>query len=558
MYSSSERLILLRPGAIVCLFAAWLFLVASSAAQTDNPDTAPPPAPSIARDLSGVVVNSVTGEPVRRAIVQVAASTGVQWSVLTDAEGRFEFPALPESEMAVAAHKPGFFNDLELHPETFQPEMMHVGANSQPFVLKLLPEGMISGHVATLKGDPIEDSPVRLLREHIVDGRKRWELRGQAVTDEDGQFRIANLVPGRYLLATGPNLPGARMFGPARLVRQEGFGTIFYPGVADLESASPLAISAGQQVQADFALKAEPIFKVTGLVIGLAPGAGAGLQFMSKAGEVLPAPVNLDIRTGKFEAAIPGGSYVLHLSSSDGSGNVVGADLPLVVNSDVEGVSLVLGSSITLPVHLDRRPARTAAEQAAAIGTGGREQAFSTVRLTSTESRIDYVELLADANEKGALAFHNLMPGRYSLDIAATPPWYVRSATSGTIDLLREDLVVASGHRPEPLEVVLRDDGCGVHGRIWDNGQPSGGAVLLFSSHASLAHAQVSVIPAGAEFSFVGLAPGDYKLLAFDSLDGLEYRNPEALSPYLSRAVSIALQANETVSVNVERESSGK
>jgi hypothetical protein len=509
-----------------------------------------------------MVVNSVTGEPVRRALVQVLtgpSTGGTPLSALTDSEGHFEFSSLPEAVIFMGARKPGFFNELELHPENYQPDIVHLTADTQSVVLKLLPESVIFGHVATVKGEPIEDSPVRILQEHIVDGRKRWEQRGQAMTDEDGQFRIANLVPGQYLLVTGPSLHDARFsVGRARSVREEGFGTMFYPGVPELDAATPIVISGGQQVQADFALKAEPIFRISGFVVGLVAGMGAGLQFMSRAGEVIPAPVSFDMQSGKFGAKVPGGVYVLQLRSSDSTGNVATTDLPLVVSGDMEGVSLALGSSIKLPINVDLRPTAVRAEHTNANQLIGAEP-LSSVRLISTERRLVTEEFQADRNDKGGgLAVRNLTPGRYSVEIAPASPWYVRSVSSGTTDLLREDLVVSPGRRPDPLEVVLRDDSAGVHGTIRVDGQPAAGAVLLFSEQMSSAHAQIAVTAAGAEFMFSGLAPGDYRVLAFDSIDGLEFRNPEVLSSYLSKAVQVTLPPNELASINVERISAGK
>lgn len=554
----------MAPARVLAVWLLTLLLAVAlpATAQSDTPDIAPPPAPLSMHTLSGVVVNSVTGEPVRRALVQAGSSVGgSQLSVLTDAEGRFEFPALPESDIVMTARKPGFFGDLELHPETYQPDILHLSADTPSLVLKLLPESTVVGHVATVKGEPIEDMPVRLLQEHIVDGRKKWELRGQAITDEDGQFRVSDLVPGQYLLAAGPRLPDAMMpVRRLRSAREEGFGTIFYPGVPELGAATPLAITGGQQWQADFALKAEPLFKVSGLVVGLAPGIGAALQFMNKAGEVVSAPVAFDIQSGKFEVRIPAGSYLLQLRASDPSGQAAVADSPLIVNGDVEGLSLVLGPPITIPVKVDLRATGVPVPQASVTSLGPKNtQGLSSLRLISTGNRIQAEEFMADAMEKGgSIAVHNVSPGHYSVEIAPIPPWYVRSVTSGTTDLLRDDLVISSGHRPDPLEVVLRDDCAGVHGTIRVDGQPAGGAVLLISDQMSPSHAQAAVVPASAEFLFAGIAPGEYKLLAFDSIDDLEFRNPDVLGPYLSKAVSVTLEPNEVANINVERINRGK
>ena len=202
-------------------------------------------------------------------------------SVLTDSEGRFEFPALPESDMSLLVHKPGYFSGLELNPSNFEPEVVHLSADISNLSLLLLPEGLIAGHVATTKGDSVEDSPVRVFREVVSNGYRHWEVRGQASTDEDGQFRIVDLMPGRYLLATGPNVPSvraSRMRGP----RKDGYGTLFYPGVADMESATPLVITGGQQLQTDFASKLEPGLSGVRHARWIFAGIGMGMQFPSR------------------------------------------------------------------------------------------------------------------------------------------------------------------------------------------------------------------------------------------------------------------------------------
>src|SRR5215831_12988765 len=62
--------------------------------------------------LSGTVVNSVTGEPVARALVQVYA--GGEQSMLTGPDGHFEFAGLPPAQTAVNAQKPGYFSEDQI------------------------------------------------------------------------------------------------------------------------------------------------------------------------------------------------------------------------------------------------------------------------------------------------------------------------------------------------------------------------------------------------------------------------------------------------------------
>src|SRR5690349_13288718 len=61
--------------------------------------------------LSGTVVNAITGEPIRRALVQIQA--GQAHASLTDDNGHFDFHGLFGGETSVAVRKPGFFSESE-------------------------------------------------------------------------------------------------------------------------------------------------------------------------------------------------------------------------------------------------------------------------------------------------------------------------------------------------------------------------------------------------------------------------------------------------------------
>jgi hypothetical protein len=227
------------------------------------------------------------------------------------------------------------------------------------------------------------------------------------------------------------------------------------------------------------------------------------------------------------------------------------------VSSDADGITLVLGASINIPVSVEVRPSSSSAE---AIATGsfspGHEIAASAVRLISTDTRIDNVEYQAEKNNDGTLAFHNLIPGRYSLDVSTMAPWYVRSATSGTIDLLREDAVIGSGRRLGPVEIVVRDDSARLEGKIQGDGQSSSGWVLVCADQQLLSQARTTLVPAGSGFEFAGLAPGEYQVLAFDrdTFATLEFRNSEVMGPYLSKATHVTLHAGEEATINIERQ----
>ncbi len=93
-----------RPFLSLLLFAPALFLVPRLAAQ--QPSLNSSSCPCI---LRGTVIDSVSGNPVRGAFVQ--ASTGSGWSAFTDAEGKFQFDAVPAGPITVHAAKPGYLSE---------------------------------------------------------------------------------------------------------------------------------------------------------------------------------------------------------------------------------------------------------------------------------------------------------------------------------------------------------------------------------------------------------------------------------------------------------------
>jgi len=73
--------------------------------------------------------------------------------------------------------------------------------------------------------------------------------------------------------------------------------------------------------------------------------------------------------------------------------------------------------------------------------------------------------------------------------------------------------------------------------------------ILLVPNNGSSVHAQTVFSNA---IGLHNLAPGSYSVLAFDHADNLEYTNPEALSPYMSKAAHVVLQPNQEQQVDVQ------
>lgn len=515
-------------------------------AQSDPQADAQPAPQSTAGQfkLTGSVVNAVTGEPIRRALVQLEGES--ERSALSDSNGHFEFGGLPASQVNVTARKPGFFAQEELAGGAPEVRSIPVGADTPSVTVKLTPESIIYGRVEAPDGEPIEEIPIRVMSSQIVDGRKRWEPRANSTTNEDGEFRVANLPPGVYYVEAGPGA-SFRMRRARRLqVGEEGYTTAFYPGATDPTGASPIVLTPGQQQEVHFALKPQPVFKLSGVIRGYAANTGVDLQIVDRIGEQLAVPVQLNQEAGTFETRVPAGDYTLRVRAQDAKQSAA-ADVPVSVTGNVTGVQVILGPATSIPVNV-RREASDADNASLRAGQP------IAVHLSSGESlfrSLDYWSA-PDQQKDHPLAIRNVDPGKYSVEIISNGSWYVQSVSCGSTDLLRDELAVPAGSQLPPIEITLRNDGATLTGSVQSDGSPEKGTVVLVPERGSVAQAKVASAAQAGEFRFDHLAPGDYRVMAFDRVSDLEYRDAEVMNAYLSRGTHVSVQANGQSSATVE------
>ena len=130
-------------------------------------------------------------------------------------------------------------------------------------------------------------------------------------------------------------------------------------------------------------------------------------------------------------------------------------------------------------------------------------------------------------------------------------PWHIDSIRCGSSDLTKEELVVGAGQQ-EPIEVVLRDDSATLTVKI-PSADSNASSTVVMLPQAAPSQLRVISIYGNTEAGVPGLAPGDYKVFAFDSNDPIEYTNPDVLARYASQAtrVSLAPHANTTITLNL-------
>jgi len=489
--------------------------------------------------ISGTVINSVTGEPIRRALVHIhAASESV---ALTDGSGQFQFEGLAAGNTSIDVHKPGFLSE-EQASQASAPQFVNIGPEATPVLLRLIPESVIYGRVQSIDGEPIEHMPVKVVADRIIEGKKRWEVTGSVPTDEGGEFRIANLPAGSYYVEAGPSW---RFLDPISSQQHpEGYPAKFYGGAADLNSATPIQIGAGQQLRTDFVLQTVPLFKVSGAISGFTQGQEVNIHFEDRLGDAFSLSSKFDPTTGQFQTVAPAGLHTLKAIAWSQNGMSLNAEMPLNISSDESGVKLVL-----VPVHVIRVIVRTEATRpmAATMRRNRTMGPLPNVRLRAASNMLGPSEFWArpEGPDNRPLALPDVPSGKYSLEVDGNGPWYVQAAQCGNTDLLREDLVVSAGVQTPPIELVLRDDGATLSGKVMAGQSRRPSVIVLLPEHGSGSRARTAFAGADGDFTVQNLAPGEYSVLAFDHSDELEYANPDVLERYVAIAMHISLRPNE-------------
>jgi hypothetical protein len=409
--------------------------------------------------------------------------------------------------------------------------------------IKLLPESVIAGHVENTDGEPIENALVRVLTPLTKQGRMQWVPLSQVVTDEDGNFRVASLFAARFQVEVQANR--------ARSLTKDGSpAVVYYPGVSDLAAAQPVEVAHGQQIDLQFLIKREPVFKISGSIIGGAPGDDFNVRIKTRSGEDVVLARSTSRQPGSFEiSSVPAGPYVVEGRTRRSSGPSLYGELPVNVAGNMTGLRLTVQPVVPVPITVRAESVLASAEGQTDLGTIARSV---RVQFHSVDSAFrDNQSSFEMRDNSPVLEVRDLLPGTYSVEVNAWGRWYVQWARSGSVNLLRDPLVVPRTGHIEPVELLLRDDGATVTGTVKAD-KPETAIVLIESDSAPMQTPLVVTADRSGRFGASNLAPGNYKVFAFDSVDQLEYANPLVLRQYDGRAARVSLSAGGAADVNID------
>jgi Carboxypeptidase regulatory-like domain len=511
--------------------------------------------------VRGIVVNSVTGEPIYRALVQI----GGQYAMLTDHEGHFEFDGVTLQGIPPWAMKPGYFaQDHFGWSTTVAADNASAQPDTESLVIKLVPEAIISGTVTGQDGAPLEGIPVQLKTLAVQDGLSHWRQRQGTRTNSDGQYRFAELEAGKYAVSTGFHTEGLADSQSAL-----GYVPARYPpaGAGSVSAEAAITLAPGDHSVADLSPEVEKLFPVTGVVTGFGESRGVSFRVETPSGGEFNPASRFIARTGEYRVMLPAGTYEVTATAYMRQGPMEARHEITVPQGPVGGVSFVMEPYASIPVDVETDATSQSNDGTSQTSGQVPQTNFgSTVSLTSANGE-GFTPFLSPqparrpggndpgSGIEGPLVIENVSPGRYVLRANPPSPWYVASASCGGVDLTHDELVVGGSSVGCSIHVVLRNDSgsAQVAVRNADQNPTSGqGPLYVYAvPEGNLAQQVVMLNRQNGQYSAEGMAPGRYLVLALDHREELPYRDPAAMRRYAGLGQEISVTPNGKADIEV-------
>jgi hypothetical protein len=399
---------------------------------------------------------------------------------------------------------------------------------------------------------------VLLQRKQIQNGVSRWVQVAGAPSNSRGEYRIADLPAGDYKVMTGEWMQNESSI-PVPGIPITGYPPAYYPN-----EATPIHIAAGETVQADLNLHAEPYYRVTIPIANVPAKNGVSVEVKDQSGSS-GFSLGFNPQSQMIEGFLPNGTYSIRAmffgpTLSLGTGRID------VAGGPIQGARISLTSGGLIPVIVrEEYTADSGTRMTPNVGLdhgGNRPSRPLNLELQPNEGSGLMANLRASPGKgNDDLVIENVWEGTYRLSVMPFRG-YVASATSYGVDLLHNLLVVGANRTSAPIEITLRDDTASLDGTVSGNVATEGGSkanqIGLFVQCIPLdnkfgGQIQIAVVGDG-KFSFQNLPPGQYLVLASGNYaPNLEYRNDEVLQQYESNGTIVTLEPGQKAVITVSK-----
>jgi hypothetical protein len=569
--------------------ACYLILSLSMTAQT----TRPAPIPTEKFQISGTVVDSLTGQPLSNTRVAIAAiSQRADFTtVVTSDDGRFVFHDLVPNKYTLTAQRRGYITGSFNQHEQFASSIaVGPGLNSSNLVFRLAAESTISGTVTDDQGDEVRDAEVMLFQNTVASGSRSIWQRARAQTDENGFYRFSHLPAGRYYIAVSAEPWYAEHFTPRTAisfsVSQGGsvgtsFGSIggvvgnasasapveeqrspldvsfpltFYSGVTDASQATAIVLERGEKASIDVVLTAVRAlhFRLNTENPQQQPGPaeqqpGVSIHLEQTLFNGVPVPIRTQYATtepGVVEVVgvVPGHYHLKINTWNKGQMQALQErDIEVSGSGELDASNSIAAISLTAEVILAAPSAR---------------DQISVLLHNKKSGKI----ILEPMNEKGEAEFkQGVLPGTYEVSLRSSKQIFIKNLSASGAKVTGRTLEI-KGRGPVKLSITAVEGEGQIQGVVFRDGKETAGAMVLLIP-TDPANNQVlfrrDQSDSDGTFMLGNVVPGTYTLLAIQDGWELEWAKPEVLQRFMAQGETVIVAAKGKYSVKVKVQQAG-
>jgi protocatechuate 3,4-dioxygenase beta subunit len=578
---------------------AALLLLFSQTQQNPEPQRQVP-----AGGIEGLVLQAGSGDPIAKAQVTLTRvvtppAAGVAPStppapvasitpVNTDNSGKFTFTNLEPGQYRITAGRNGFVREnygarIPNGPGTVV--TVPAGQTLRDIMFRLTQTATVSGRIRDSSGEPARGLGVQLLKvAYAVTGQKSFQPAASVRTDDRGEYRLFWITPGRYYLAvtaTSSNLltlvtAEGILLGGVGLneVSNSGLPTMYFPGTVDPLRATVVEVGAGRELAGiDMVLPQQSAYSIKGRVVEPITGQpprNASVSLMNRDASIALAATagrsTYNATNGTFEIrdVVPG-RYWIRAQAAESTatatipasavgrpvaealstitGTRMAAQMPLDVAGDVDGIALTLSSGFAIPgiLKVEGQPLPTTPAPRVGLRT------TAPLALSSP---------LQPINADGTFTLLNVFPGEYRATVTPlTPDHYIKEARIDQNDVLNQAWVI-NGPTRGSLEIVVGSNAGQMEGVVLDkSSKPVSAiqAVLIPDEHRDRPELyKTANTDQDGRFTLRGIAPGSYKLFAWELIETNAYYDPEILRQYEQQGKVVRITEGSKIKTEVQ------
>ncbi|MGA9770834.1 MAG: carboxypeptidase-like regulatory domain-containing protein [Blastocatellia bacterium] len=283
----------------------------------------------------------------------------------TDQSGHFQLSNLPSDRYHIMPIAPAFIASEQADPNLpGQVVPLADGETIEGLDFALVRGGVITGRITDEDGQPLTGETVTLIQLDS-NGQKRplyyfrlYTLYEFSISDDQGNYRIFGLPPGRYLVSVGETTDN----GGSRIGTSSYHSITYYPGVMDESKAGIVGLDAGAVATGIDIVLGHKIkaYSASGRIINANTGKPAsdaqlGYGIMHEGGGSFNTEMRADARGNfRLDGLLPGSFYVMAIPGAE-SGLYSNVASFQIKDQDITGLEIKIrtGSSISGAVAVE-------------------------------------------------------------------------------------------------------------------------------------------------------------------------------------------------------------